>query len=116
MSNNNKRNQPFTMGANLGSGWESDNKTKVIRQEKILMAEAHELVIKKEKRKGKTVTVIGEFFIAGDMKKKLAGDVKKKLSTGGSMSDSFLELQGDVADAARELLESMGYRFKKSKK
>ena len=116
MSNNNKRTQPFTMGADLGSGWESDNKTKVIAQEKILMAEAHELVVKKEKRKGKTVTIIGEFFIAAEMKKKLAGDIKKKLSTGGSMSGSALELQGDVADAARLLLEEKGYRFKKSKK
>ena len=116
MSNNNKRNQPFTMGADLGSGWESDNKTKVIKQEKILAADAHELVLKKEKRKGKTVTIIGEFFIAAEMKKKLAGDVKKKLSTGGSLNGSNLELQGDVGEAARLLLESLGYRFKKSRK
>lgn len=116
MSNNSKRNQPFTMGADFGSGWESDNRTKVTQQEKILSADAHELVVKKEKRKGKTVTVIGEFFIAAEMKKKLAGEVKKKLSTGGSVSGANLELQGDVAEAARDLLEAKGYRFKKSKK
>ena len=104
------------MGANLGNGWESDNRTKVTPQEKILAANAHELVIKKEKRKGKTVTIIGEFFIAAEMKKKLAGDVKKKLSTGGSVSGTNLELQGDVGEAARLLLEEKGYRFKKSRK
>ncbi len=116
MSNNSRKNQPFTMGANLGDGWQSDNRTKVVTPEKILSAEAHELVVKKEKRKGKTVTIIGEFFIAAEMKKKLAAEVKKKLSTGGSMSGSNLELQGDVADAARLLLEAKGYRFKKGKK
>lgn len=116
MSNNSKKNQPFTMGADFGSGWESDNRTKVTKQAKILAADSHELLIKKEKRKGKTVTVIGEFFIADEMKKKLAGEMKKKLSTGGSMRDSHLELQGDVADAARDLLEARGYRFKKKGK
>jgi translation initiation factor 1 len=85
----------------------------VIKQEKILTVDKHELVIKKEKRKGKTVTLIGEFFHSAEVKKKLSGDLKKKLSTGGSICDTWLELQGDVAEAAKALLVTKGYPFKR---
>lgn len=108
----NRHNQPFTMGANLGEGWSSDNKTPVAKTEKILAVDKHELKIKKEKRKGKTVTLVGEFFHSGEIKKKVAAELKKKLSTGGSAVDNWIELQGDVGEKAREILTAMGYRFK----
>lgn len=112
----NKKNPPFTLGADLGSGWSSDNKTKVIPQEKILAVDKHELRITKEKRKGKTVTIVGEFFHSAEVKKKLSAEMKKKLSTGGSVNDTYLEFQGDVAEAAERFLHAKGYCFKKGKK
>jgi len=108
-----KKNQPFSMGASLGDGWNSDNRTQVIRQEKILAVDKHELIVKKEKRKGKTVTMIGEFFHSAEVKKKLSADLKKKLSTGGSVSETWLEFQGDVVEAAKALLVTKGYSFKR---
>lgn len=107
-----KRPAPFEMGANLGSGWSSDNKEKAAKTDKILATDRHALVIKTEKRKGKQVTLIGEFFQSKEIKKEVLGDLKRRLSTGGSVKDEWIELQGDFGAQAREILKNRGYPFK----
>ena len=66
----------------------------------------------KEKRRGKTVTVIKPFHLAKEDLKILLKTLKKKLGTGGTIKENTLEFQGDVPDTLRASLEEMHYRFK----
>jgi translation initiation factor 1 len=83
------------------------------KENKILTPAEHRLVFKREKRRGKPVTLVGEFFIDKDESKSLLKSIKKSLGSGGTFKDGWMELQGEKADAIRPLLEKVGYRFKR---
>ena len=78
-----------------------------------LAPEKHQLVFHKEKRRGKVVTLVGPFAVEKDVLKVLLKTLKKKLGCGGTVSEDFLEFQGDIQSKLREHLEAMDYRFKK---
>jgi translation initiation factor 1 len=71
----------------------------------------HKLKIQTEKRRGKTVTVIKEFFVPEKEQKKLLKLLKSKLSTGGTFKDRAVEIQGDFGLKAKELLQKEGFNF-----
>lgn len=73
----------------------------------------HQLVFHKEKRRGKVVTLVGPFALEKEVLKTLLKTLKKKLGCGGTVSEDFLEFQGDIQPKLREYLEAMEYRFKK---
>lgn len=73
----------------------------------------HQLIFHKEKRRGKTVTLVGPFSLEEDEAKSLLKTLKKRLACGGTVSGDFLEFQGDVQVKLREELEAMQYRFKR---
>lgn len=73
----------------------------------------HQLVFTFEKRKGKPVTLIGRFNLEEKEKKELLKLLKKKLACGGSIKDEWIELQGDVKQKTKELLQNEGWKFKK---
>lgn len=73
----------------------------------------HQLVFHKEKRRGKMVTLVGPFALESETAKDLLKTLKKKLGCGGTISEDFLEFQGEVHVKLRELLETMEYRFKR---
>ncbi len=73
----------------------------------------HQLVFHKEKRRGKVVTLVGPFSLENEAAKDLLKALKKKLGCGGTISEDFLEFQGEVQVKLRELLETMEYRFKR---
>ena len=73
----------------------------------------HQLVFHKEKRRGKVVTLVGPFKIEKEALKSLLKTLKKKLGCGGTVSEDFLEFQGDIPVKLREQLEALEYRFKK---
>jgi len=73
----------------------------------------HQLVFHKEKRRGKVVTLVGPFMLEQATLKSLLKTLKKKLGCGGTVSEDFLELQGDIQPKLRENLEQLEYRFKK---
>ena len=104
----------FEMGSDLGEGWQSDNKTSSQTEEsgEIKSPEKHQLHMAKEKRRGKTVTVIKPFHLSKQDLKALLKTLKKKLGTGGTLKGDTLEFQGDVPDTLRASLEEMHYRFK----
>jgi len=79
----------------------------------ILEPSKHQLVFHKEKRRGKVVSLVGPFSLEKDVLKSLLKTLKKKLGCGGTVSEDFLELQGDIQPKLREYLELMDYRFKK---
>ena len=104
----------FEMGANLGEGWQSDNKTKESKSKKneTKTPQAHRLYLAKEKRRGKTVTIIKPFMLDKKTSQTLLKAIKKKLGCGGTFKEGALELQGDIAEQARQYLQDQGYRFK----
>ncbi len=73
----------------------------------------HQLVLHKEKRRGKVVTLVGPFHLEADEAKNVLKTLKKKLGCGGTISEEFLEFQGDIQPKLREHLEAMDYRFKR---
>jgi len=98
----------------FGEGWEADNKARPQSMtEEALPPEKHRLVFKKEKRRGKPVTLAGEFFLDAAEAKALLGRIKKRLGCGGTMKEGWLEVQGEKREALRHALEAEGFRFKK---
>jgi len=104
----------FEMGADLGEGWEADNKKIPTEEAKtdIKPPEKHRLYLTKEKRRGKTVTIVKPFYLAKADLQALLKRLKKRLGTGGTVKEDALEFQGDISDQVRNALEEMAYRFR----
>jgi len=104
----------FEMGADLGDGWESDNKKKPQKEDdtQAQPPEKHRLYLAKEKRRGKTVTIVKPFYLAKSDLQALLKQLKKRLGTGGTAKEDALEFQGDIAAQVRTALEEMQYRFR----
>ena len=65
-------------------------------------------------KKGKTVTVIRGLELAHAELKELLKTLKKLCSTGGTIKERDIELQGDHVEVTLALLIQKGYRPKKS--
>lgn len=104
----------FEMGAKLeGDSWDTGKlKSKNKSFEKISKNE-HNLVFTFEKRKGKPVTLVGRFFLSDKEKKAVLKLLKQKLACGGAVKDEWLELQGDVKEKIKTILEQEGWKFRK---
>ncbi len=63
-------------------------------------------------RKGKGVTIIGGLGMTDAELKPLAKTLKQKLSTGGAIKSGEIEIQGDVRQQVKPLLEAMGHTVK----
>lgn len=65
--------------------------------------------IRREKRRGRVVTVIAGFDpVASDLRGILA-KLKTACAAGGTLSDDTIEVQGDHRERAHQLLTEMGY-------
>ena len=95
------------------SDWNVVTKKRKSTFSEILEPSKHQLVFQKEKRRGKVVTLVGPFSLEKDDLKALLKTLKKKLGCGGTISEEFLEFQGDIQPKLREQLEAMEYRFKR---
>ncbi len=104
----------FEMGADLGDGWEADNKNKPQKEDKteVRPPEKHRLYLTKEKRRGKVVTIVKPFHLAKSELQALLKQLKKRLGTGGTVKENSLEFQGDIPEQVRTALEEMAYRFR----
>jgi len=101
------------IGAEIDDSWaevQSPRKTKVSNE--ILEHQKHFLMFKKEKRRGKTVTLVGEFQISKDDATIILKSLKKRLGCGGSYKDGWMEFQGELKVKLRELLLEENFRFK----
>jgi translation initiation factor 1 len=107
----------FSMGAKLeGNSFETtkeDKKNPKKPSNEIIPKNQHQLVFTYEKRKGKPVTLVGRFSIKEDEKKEVLKLLKKKLACGGAIKDEWIELQGDVKEKIKTVLESDGWKFRK---
>lgn len=91
------------------------------RDGKVLDPGAQQVRVRREKRRGKMVTVAAGFAQRSDRTDDLAallGTLKKKFATGGTLGGEKnapeIELQGDHRDKIVELLKGMGYAAKAS--
>jgi translation initiation factor 1 len=102
----------FEMGAKFDDGWslkkeESKNITKELKTPK-----KHQLHFAKEKRRGKTVTIVKPFFLEKKELQALLKTLKKKLGTGGTLKEQSLEFQGEVQENLKSILTALEFRFK----
>jgi translation initiation factor 1 len=77
-----------------------------------LNPQKHQLFFAKQKRRGKTVTLVGEFFMPKEDINKVLKTLKKKLGCGGAFKDNMMEFQGDIKDKVRPLLVDLDFKFK----
>jgi len=105
----------FEMGANLdGDNFDTsknDKKNKKSSNE-IIPKNQHQLVFTMEKRKGKPVTLLGRFYLEEKEKKEVLKLLKKKLACGGAIKEEWIELQGDVKEKVKTILQGNGWKFK----
>jgi translation initiation factor 1 len=99
------------IGASWGEGWSLEEEAKAAAA--VIAPSEHRLVFQKEKRKGKPVTLVGPFSLAETDAQKTLSSLKKSLACGGAYKEGWMEFQGDISPKVRELLEKLGFRFKK---
>ncbi|MDM7859965.1 stress response translation initiation inhibitor YciH [Alteromonas sp. ASW11-36] len=63
-------------------------------------------------RKGKGASIIRGLPLTETELKALCKELKKKCACGGSVKDASIEIQGDVRDKLKALLEQKGYQVK----
>ena len=101
------------IGADINNGWaevQSPRKSKISNE--ILEPSKHFLFFKKEKRKGKTVTLVGEFHMPKEDTTTILKKLKKKLGCGGAYKENFMEFQGELKVKLKELLLIEGFKFR----
>ena len=101
------------IGADIDTSWslvQDERRTAV--SDEILEPAKHFLVFKKEKRKGKKVTLVGEFHMPSTDCTATLQTLKKKLGCGGTYKDGWMEFQGEIKDKVRAFLVEEGFRFK----
>lgn len=100
------------IGSTWNDGWNLETETKP----KILIIEEpskHALVLQREKRKGKVVSLVGPFCLSDEEAQKTLTLLKKRLACGGAYKEGWMEFQGDIGPKVREALEVLTFRFKK---
>jgi len=101
------------IGANMDDGWtEVQSKKEPHKKDEIIEPSKHFLHFSKEKRRGKSVTLVGEFFLDTAQANKVLKILKKKLGCGGSYKNDFMEFQGELQEKIRPLLIELNFRFK----
>ena len=68
--------------------------------------------VRREKRRGKWVTVVAGLNAEATDLKQLAKNLKAKCASGGSVTDDGIEVQGDHRDMIVTYLKSLGYPAK----
>ena len=101
------------IGADIKDEWaEIKTSKKTTPSKEIQEASKHFLIFKKEKRRGKTVTIVGEFSLNKSDASALLKQLKKKLGCGGTYKDNWMEFQGELKEKLRPLLVDAQFRFK----
>ena len=101
------------IGADIDDSWaqvETPRKSKIANE--ILEPSKHFLFFSREKRRGKVVTLVGEFQLSKEDATSTLKVLKKKLGCGGSYKENFMEFQGELKEKLRPLLVELGFRFK----
>lgn len=110
------------LALNIGAKFEESNysikqkpkKDSIIKSSgEIIESNKHQLVFQREKRRGKAVILVGEFCLSKDDLGNLSKKIKKKLGIGGTVSENWLEFQGEVQEKLKPILEQEGFKLKR---
>lgn len=111
------------IGAKLGDGWsvdalcsqcgENESECRCVQNQKVLPRNEHQLVFRREKRRGKPVICVGEFFLEDSEMRSVLKSLKKKLAVGGTVKEGWMVMQGEVEEKMRNELMVMGFKCKK---
>ena len=101
------------IGAEIDEGWNEIIERRSEVAEEIKEPTKHFLVFKKEKRRGKVVTLVGEFFLDKESANTTLKILKQKLACGGTYKDGWMEFQGELQEKLRVSLVEFGFRFKR---
>lgn len=102
----------FEMGAKFDDGWSLEKEEKQKISKEIKAPQKHQLHFAKEKRRGKTVTIVKPFFLEKKELQALLKTLKKKLGTGGTLKEQSLEFQGEVQEVLKSALTGLEFRLK----
>lgn len=70
------------------------------------------LRVEKKGRGGKTVTVVYDLPRNDAFLKELGARLKRECGTGGAVTEGGIELQGNMRDRVRTILQGLGYTVK----
>jgi len=101
------------IGTDLSEGWTQVEESTAEKVHELLAPQKHALVFKREKRRGKVVTLVGPFALPKSEAESLLKEMKKKLGSGGSYKTPWMEFQGECREAVHSLLEAEAFRFKR---
>jgi translation initiation factor 1 len=102
----------LTIGAAFDEGWQQVEEAEAAEETELLEPSKHRLVFKKEKRRGKPVTLAGPFSLEKSDAQALLKRLKKQLGCGGTYKEGWMEFQGDIAPKLRPLLSKNGFGLK----
>jgi translation initiation factor 1 len=100
------------IGAEIADGWNEVVERRSEVAEELKEPTKHFLVFKKEKRRGKVVTLVGEFFLSKESANTTLKTLKQKLACGGTYKDGWMEFQGELQEKLKTALQELGFRFK----
>lgn len=100
------------IGAQIDDNWSEVQEKKTSSKKEILTPQKHQLFFSKEKRRGKVVTLVGEFQLEKKDADTILKKLKKQLGCGGAFKDGFMEFQGELKEKLRPLLVNEGFNFK----
>ena len=119
MSNRANARTVYSTGAGricAGCGWPADGCTCSSRRrhadEPVPARPVAKLRMEKKGRGGKTVTVVDGLPRNTAFVKDLTSELKRVCGTGGTAGDGAVELQGDLRDRVREVLQKKGFVVK----
>jgi translation initiation factor 1 len=101
--------------------WTDDEELKKnlkIKKTKFLEIEPHQLLLKiellKNHRGGKVVCLIKDLPHNPPYFQKLVKKLKKQCGTGGTYKNNTIEIQGDIREKLKDILEEEGFKVKLS--
>ncbi len=101
------------IGASFDDEWHQvESPVKKQQKKSILAPKEHRLVFKMEKRRGKSVTLVGPFYLEKSEATVVLKSLKKRLGCGGSLKDEWMEFQGDLRLKLRPLLSDHHFCLK----
>lgn len=102
----------LAIGASFDEGWQQVEEVRETPKEELRERAAHRLVFKKEKRRGKIVTLSGPFFLGKQEALELLAALKRTMGCGGTYKEGWMEFQGDVQATLRLQLKQAGFSLK----
>ena len=98
-----------------GCGWPQDDckcSSRIGPEERVPDRITAKLRMEKKGRGGKTVTVVYGLPRNAEFLKTLTQELKRACGTGGTAIEDGVELQGELRDRVREVLQKKGYTVK----